>query len=162
MSLETQWSEITILDKSPFKFEDSITKMSILHVNLWIFIVQFKSSICIWQGSSLPQNWAAFKTLPVSYQSHWQTDSPPQARPELVGKSNKSYTIGNVMSLAKMLFSRHLNNMPVVGSLMSWNCRPTDLRKLKNTLMGGCAFSLQLRYKYWSEPIQNVDDSISM
>ena len=28
-------------------------------------------------------------------------------------------TAGNIMSLAKMLFRRHLNNMPVVGSLMS-------------------------------------------
>ena len=34
---------------------------------------------------------------------------------------NVLYTIKNIMSLAKMLFSRHLNNMPIPGSLISWN-----------------------------------------
>ena len=36
-------------------------------------------------------------------------------------KPNKLYTVGNVMSLAKICFSRHLNNMPVIGSLMRWS-----------------------------------------
>ena len=34
-------------------------------------------------------------------------------------KLNKLHAVGNVMSLAKMLFSRYLNNMPFIGSLMS-------------------------------------------
>ena len=36
-------------------------------------------------------------------------------------KPNKLYTFGNVMSLAKMLFSHHFNNMPIVGFVMSWS-----------------------------------------
>ena len=40
----------------------------------------------------------------------------------------------NVMSLAKMLFTRHLNDMPVFGSLMSGSC--TELIKIKNARLG--------------------------
>ena len=57
----------------------------------------------------------------------------------------------NVMSFAKMFFSRHLNNIPVVASLMSWSY--TELLKFKNALIDGGTFSLQLRYKYWSETV---------
>ena len=66
-------------------------------------------------------------------------------------KPNKLYTIGNVMSLAKMLFSHHLNNMPFVGSFMS--CSYTELIKFKKCTDGGSTFSLQLRYEYWSETV---------
>ena len=47
-------------------------------------------------------------------------------------KPNKLNTVVNVMSLAKIIFSRHINNVPVVGSL-SWSY--TELRRLKNTRM---------------------------
>ena len=48
-----------------------------------------------------------------------------------------------------MLFSRHLNNMPVVSSLMCWSY--TEL--IKKRMDQGSAFSLQLPYKSWSETV---------
>ena len=48
-------------------------------------------------------------------------------------KPNKLYTVGNVVSLAKMLFSRHFNKMPIVGSL---NLSYSEFLIMKNTRMG--------------------------
>ena len=44
------------------------------------------------------------------------------------------YTLLEIMSFAKLFFGHHLNNMPVVGSLMSWSY--TELLQFKNTRMG--------------------------
>ena len=59
------------------------------------------------------------------------------------------HTVGNAMSLAKIIFSHHFNNMPIVVI-----CSEAEVKKKKKMHgYGGSAFSLQLLYRYWSEMI---------
>ena len=65
-------------------------------------------------------------------------------------KPNKLYTVGNVMSWAKMFFSRYLNKIPLVNYL-SWSY--TEIIQFKKHMDGGSPFSLQLGYTYWLETV---------